>query len=211
MLNDKGTHMLCSKWKPELGVSLIELMVGLLIGLIVIAAVGSVYVSAARSSSEILAANRLNQEIRTLMDLMSFEIRRSGFGIEPALESIAIHDNGSCIVYRYQFDGNERNAGFRLNSNQIELKEGGTLADCTQGTWTPITDIGMVTVTALTFDTSTSECFDGLTNDKTDCSALATGVVVRRIAIDADAELTADQSVAMQARETVRVRNDRVI
>jgi len=72
MLKDKCGHML----HPEQGVSLIELMVGLLVGLLVVAAVGGVYVSTTRSSADILAANRLNQEIRALTELMNFEIRR---------------------------------------------------------------------------------------------------------------------------------------
>ncbi|MCK2094665.1 prepilin-type N-terminal cleavage/methylation domain-containing protein [Thauera aromatica] len=202
--------MLCSKRKPERGVSLIELMVGLLIGLIVIAAVGSVYVSTTRSSADILAANRLNQEIRALTELMNFEIRRAGSGIDAGEESIAIDDGGSCIVYRYQFDGDERNAGFRLNAGQIELKEGGTLEDCTSGTWAAVTDSSMVNITALSFDAGGSACFDRITRGAIACASLVSGVLIRRITIEIAAQLTADQSVAVQTRDTIRVRNDRV-
>lgn len=210
MLKDKGRHILCSKRNPERGVSLIELMVGLLIGLLVVAAVGSVYVSTTRSSADILAANRLNQEIRALTELMNFEIRRAGFGLDAGEDSVAIDDSGSCIVYRYQFDGSERNAGFRLNAGQIELKDGGTLADCTSGTWVAITDSGMVAITALDFDAGGSACFDRITSNAIDCDDLVSGVLVQRITIEIAAQLTADQSVAVQTRDTIRVRNDRV-
>ncbi len=206
MLKDKCGHMLHS----EQGVSLIELMVGLLIGLLVVAAVGGVYISTTRSSADILAANRLNQEIRALTELMNFEIRRAGSGIDAGEESIAIDDSGSCIVYRYQFDGSERNAGFRLKAGQIELKDGGTLDDCTSGTWAAVTDSSMVNITTLDFDASGSACFDRITRGAIACASLVSGVLIRRITIEIAAQLTADQSVAVQTRDTIRVRNDRV-
>ncbi|MCK2087795.1 prepilin-type N-terminal cleavage/methylation domain-containing protein [Thauera aromatica] len=206
MLKEKCVRML----HPEQGVSLIELMVGLLIGLLVVAAVGGVYVSTTRSSADILAANRLNQEVRAITELMNFEIRRAGFGLDAGEESVAIDDSGSCIVYRYQFGGSERNAGFRLNAGQIELKDGGTLEDCSSGTWAAVTDSSMVNITALDFDASGSACFDRITSDAIDCSDLVSGVLVRRITVEIAAQLTADQSVAVQTRDTIRVRNDRV-
>ncbi len=192
------------------GFSLVELMVGLTVGLFVLAGVGAVYVTTTRSSSETLVANRLNQEMRALLDVMDFDLRRAGFGVTDAA-SIAIHNNGACIVYLYEFAGAPRHSGFRLDRGQIEMKTGGTLADCTSGTWEAITDSSMITVSTLTFAAGNSECFDRITTAGINCDDLIAGVEARRIDITLNARLTSDAAVAMQANESIKVRNDRVM
>lgn len=60
------------------GFSLIELMVGLGIGMVVVAGVTSVYVSTVVSSSDTLKQSKLNQELTTLMSVMANDIARAG-------------------------------------------------------------------------------------------------------------------------------------
>lgn len=189
------------------GFSLVELMVGLTVGLFVLAGVGAVYVSTMRGSAETLAANRLNQEIRAIVDIMSLDIRRAGFGY-PNDASIRVFDDGACIVYLYDLNGLPHHTGFRLNKGRIQMKAGGTLADCTSGTWEGITDSSMVTVTNLNFNAGNSVCFDRISSGKIACGGLTSDVEVRRIDISVGAKLTSDSAVALQADESIRVRND---
>jgi type IV pilus assembly protein PilW len=71
--------MLAMKIKQlQSGLSLIELMVGLGVGMIVVAGVTSVYVSSVISSSDTLKQSKLNQELTTLMSVMSNDIMRAG-------------------------------------------------------------------------------------------------------------------------------------
>ncbi|MCC7276737.1 MAG: prepilin-type N-terminal cleavage/methylation domain-containing protein [Chromatiaceae bacterium] len=64
-------------WR-QAGISLVELMVGLTVGLLVIAAATSIYIVVVRSGSEILASAKLNEELRAVMNLMIADIRRAG-------------------------------------------------------------------------------------------------------------------------------------
>lgn len=65
--------------KPrQRGLSLIELMVAMAAGMIVVAGVTSVYISTLTSSSGTLKQSRLNQELTTVMSVMSNDIRRAG-------------------------------------------------------------------------------------------------------------------------------------
>lgn len=60
------------------GLSLVELMISVAAGMIVVAGVTSVYISTLSSSSGTLKQSRLNQELTTLMSVMSNDIRRAG-------------------------------------------------------------------------------------------------------------------------------------
>ncbi|MFW5954144.1 MAG: PilW family protein [Guyparkeria sp.] len=109
------------------GVTLVELMIGLLIGLIVLAVVGTVFINVIRGSNDTLSSIKLNQEVRGLMGFMTADIRRAGYWENAAIAStdptiasdnplsnrdaasgpvtdIWIHDGGSCLMYSYDRD-----------------------------------------------------------------------------------------------------------
>lgn len=65
--------------KPQTGVTLIELLIGLLIGLIVIAGGLSVFTTSVRGQADNIKLTRLNQDLRAMMDIMVRDIRRAGF------------------------------------------------------------------------------------------------------------------------------------
>ena len=112
------------------GLSLIELMVSTAVGMIILAGVSSVYMSTLTSTSSTLKASKLNQELSTLMSVMTADIHRAGvwgatsfatpqnnpfsqvnttalevvYGIgndNPIPEANYVADVGSCIVYTY--------------------------------------------------------------------------------------------------------------
>lgn len=61
------------------GVTLIELLIGLAVGMFVVSGVLTVYVATIESTSDTIAQSRLNQEVMTLMNVMSTDIRRAGY------------------------------------------------------------------------------------------------------------------------------------
>lgn len=71
--------MLMGQRGRQIGLTLIELMIGIVVGSIVLGAVIAVYASTIRGSNTALRTARLNQELRSTMDLMVREIRRAGF------------------------------------------------------------------------------------------------------------------------------------
>ncbi|MEN8168657.1 MAG: prepilin-type N-terminal cleavage/methylation domain-containing protein [Pseudomonadota bacterium] len=63
------------------GLTLIELMIGMAIGLIVVGMVLSVYLTTLRTSGDTIKSSRLNQEIAAIMNIMVNDIRRAGYAL----------------------------------------------------------------------------------------------------------------------------------
>ncbi|WP_027159915.1 PilW family protein [Methylobacter luteus] len=149
--------------KQQTGLSLIELMIGLLVGLVIIAGGLSVFVTSVRGQADNIKLSRLNQDMRAMMDIMVRDIRRAGFVTsDPAANLISLQDNpffgattelaiydSTCIVYAYNRDNdspptvadNER-LGFRLNDGgELEMRSSGTTNEnCGNGVWESITE-----------------------------------------------------------------------
>lgn len=70
---------LIRKYSRQRGVTFVEVMVGLSVGVIVIGGAISVYSSSVQSSNNTLRTSRLNQEMAGLMLVMTNDIRRAGY------------------------------------------------------------------------------------------------------------------------------------
>ena len=69
--------------KRQSGVTLVELMIGLTLGLIVTGAAISLVASISQSNSETIRATRLTQELRSLSDIITLEARRARGVADP--------------------------------------------------------------------------------------------------------------------------------
>lgn len=67
-----------SSFSRQRGLTLVELMVGLTVGLIVIGGVMTVYLAVINSSGDTLKSGKLNQEMGAIMSVMANDIRRAG-------------------------------------------------------------------------------------------------------------------------------------
>lgn len=65
--------------RRQRGVTLVELMIGITLGLFVMAGVTTVYIATIKTSAQTIKATRLNQEIRTVMSVLASEVRRAGY------------------------------------------------------------------------------------------------------------------------------------
>ena len=100
------------------GFSLIELMVGMVAGLIMLAAVIALTVSILRTNADSVTVARLTQEGRAMGDLFSRELRRARYsgnylafvGSDGAIPnnfgSIDVLNGGTCIRFGYDTDDN---------------------------------------------------------------------------------------------------------
>ena len=77
--------------RKQWGLSLVELMVGILMGMIIISGATSVFISTLSSSSTTLKMSKLNQELSTIMSIMASDIRRAGYNF--AADANAPHNN----------------------------------------------------------------------------------------------------------------------
>lgn len=150
------------------GVSLIELMVGLTVGLIIVMAAGAMYITNLLSARDTGASLRLNSEVRMAMDVMIDEIRRAGYspGNTPATNpfmaagtDLRVNAAGTCVEFAYDANGNgvvddgsgaapSEYFGFRITSGILETRTGGdqALNDCDTGTWNQLTTPAFVTL-----------------------------------------------------------------
>ena len=112
--------------KRQHGLTVAEILVGMAVGVIVIGGAVVVYASTVEKSNDMLRTSKLNQEVSTLLQVVSNDIRRAGFwgGIngttfnqnpfnQPNATALVVIDDmasntiqaatgqGSCIVYVY--------------------------------------------------------------------------------------------------------------
>ncbi len=152
--------MLMGQRGRQIGLTLIELMIGIVVGSIVLGAVIAVYASTIRGSNTALRTARLNQELRSTMDLLVREIRRAGFngwnaagtielstnnafakrGVGGGQTDLRVLNNGTCILFTYDlapWDNTTPPAnsteymGFRINNGAVQMRKGGSSTnDC---------------------------------------------------------------------------------
>lgn len=145
-------------YKRQRGVSLIELMISITIGLVLIAGVTTIYTGIGAAGSENIARTRLTQQMRATMDYMSRELAKAGYvnswdaagtsvtGIN--LDLIALFGpitvvGGNCILYSYdenddggQGEGTSGSASAPQNNANFELfgiKKDGDFIDVRYG------------------------------------------------------------------------------
>lgn len=194
-------HVTPKKRQPPLrgqsGITLVEMMVGIVVALIVVWGLSSVYVNATRGGRTTAAQNQLNQDLRAMMDIMVNDIRRAGYWdgattatnpFTAAAVDIQIGTGNTCILYSYDavyaggtsgtVDAGFDVFGFRVSNGVVQTLDptGITttaVATCTNdAAWQNLTDERGVNVGTLSFDTGGSQCIAFLpaTYDPTDSS-----------------------------------------
>ncbi|MCK9622068.1 MAG: prepilin-type N-terminal cleavage/methylation domain-containing protein [Methylobacter sp.] len=188
--------------KEQKGYTLIELMIATAIGLIVVGATISIYITAVGSSSNTIKSARLNHDLEAAMALMINDIKRAGYwngavvGVDSRnnpFTAAATNINipiSTCILYSYDADDDgivdaNEHYGFKLTNNTLNMRGTGTTtnsADCSNGTWESFIDNTQLTITQLQFSfvpvtgllPATSRCLNVTTDTVTDAAACAT-------------------------------------
>ena len=204
------------------GWSMIELMIGLLIGLFIAAVGSTMFVGQLRTSRLLLNEARLSQDLRTASDVIARDLRRSGYfgGATDAGRAnpyAAIGPAGAAsdaISLRYSMDATENNSvdsneqfGFRLHAGVIELQLGA-------GNWQALTDANTLTITRFNISPDaqdislasfcTTPCAAGDTHCPPHQQLLS-------VSVELSARLVSDSAVTRSLRSTVRTRNDTLI
>lgn len=214
------------------GFGLVELMISILVGLIVIAAVTSLVLATLRTDRETLQMTRLTQDLRSVMALVTRDIRRAGYwpyAIED-LESgtsrnphdeITFNDDpadgldADCILYTYHeagagnidgVDAPERE-GFRLDPDNFWIEA----ADRTSGPTDCQADNGWIALTDDHPDDRVIEITDfKFRTANGDPFPNAGGVMIREVVVSLEGHLADDPDVTRRIEETIRVRNDQI-
>lgn len=205
--------------KKQTGLTLIEMMIAMVLGLFVVGVIITVFSTNVRSSTENIKMIRLNQELRGVMTLMSDELKRAGYSADPGEDDFMEDLNFTSTCARYSYDDNSDNTqdanerfAFRLTGNIVEWSRDVTSTDCsTAGTWDDLTDPNLASITTLNFDLTGS----ANTNGETGLTALTTttGVSVYEVTITLTATTDLPHSSdgndpRRTVTETIRIRNE---
>lgn len=225
--------------KKQIGFTLIEIMVALVLGLIILSATIGIYITTVRGSTDTANSARLNHDLESIMLMMINDIRRAGYwglartGADSSTNPFAIGaaniqtPTTGCILYTYDDDNDgvvdsNEHFGFQLNGSAIRMRTlGTTTADCADANnnWEAFT-VNDVNITGLTF-TAVYKCLNVSTaaSYNTTCAAAATAgdlitgqkaVESRQFTIALTGQSNRDAAVTKTLTDSVKVRNDRV-
>lgn len=155
------------------GLSLIELMITISLGLLLMAALTTVFSNTLGVNSRSLQLSQLQEEATAVMELMVSDLRRTGYRAD-ANELLTDPDNAStdfndsivislfpgeaansCIEFRYDanqdgaFNGAPEAFGYRVREGQIQRRQ--SAASCNSGGWQTLTSADMLQVDSLQF------------------------------------------------------------
>jgi prepilin peptidase dependent protein B len=216
--------------RKQRGLSIIELMVGVAIGLFIVGGAIKLFVDMFSNNRRLLLETRVNQDLRAAADIIARDVRRAGYwsgaasafnlpGTAPAANPYATTTiTGNSIAYAYDRGAGASAAGFSLSGNTIVMTIGAT----TQ----PLTDPATVRVTDFRIANSASAVQMSELYVSCPCYSIASGVAgacpnlatsasrpqafVRWVDIVIEGEAPTDSAVRRQVIESVRVRNDAI-
>lgn len=207
------------------GLSIVELMVGVAVGLFVVSAATLVVSSQLTGNRRLLLDTQLQQDLRVAADVITRDLRRAGALLDPsarrlywypqatAVTAVATSNAQSItltgatqVVYKYQRDslGGTKVYGFRLNGTRLQSQAAGSWQDLTDDTVMRVTafsitpDNGPVTVVPCPND-----CPGG-------GQACWPTTQVRRYVVSITAQAANDATITRSIHTRVRVANDLV-
>ena len=214
--------------RMEQGFSLVEMMVGMALGLVIVGIATTLLVSRIHEHRAMLLEARLMHDLRTSAELISRDLRRAGYwgaAGESVRRSASTMGNpyaavapmtaaSDAIAFRFSRDEKENNVvdtkerfGFRLRGGAIQMLIG-------DGSWQALTDTGTMTVTQLQFTPGVrelpleTECETACPAGMASCRAVQQ---VRSVSMAVTAHAVSDPSVVRTLRSHVRLRNDAIV
>jgi prepilin-type N-terminal cleavage/methylation domain-containing protein len=207
--------------RRQRGMSMVELMVGVTVGLIVVAAAGLMAATQLGDNRRLLLETQLMQDLRSSVDIITRELRRAGYwsqpelgvwaiGVSPAPNNFAALSTPSVSEVNYSYrrgSGQEGPYGFRLETSTGALRSLLAAAG-----WQDLTDIRTLNVTGLTITPVPAAaiilpCPKLCTDTTTDCWPR---LQVREFDVTVSGNAVSDTAVQRTLRTRVRLRNDLV-
>jgi prepilin peptidase dependent protein B len=215
--------------RPQRGLSIVELMVGVVVGLFVVSGALSMSAGNLDKSRRLLADVRFNQDLRVAADLITRDLRRAGYWGAAITGTQAIGATSATAQNPYAGAAGSSNAGFSYQFSR-DAQENGTLDANEQfgfrirdgalqmrgdaDGWREVTDTRVMTLADDGLVITPSEtvlalghlcprpCNAGVPNCPTS--------TVRSYAVTLTATSTTDNAMVRELRTTVRLRNDQL-
>jgi prepilin-type N-terminal cleavage/methylation domain-containing protein len=208
---------------PQRGLSLVELMVGIAVGLFVVAAAAMLVSIQLNENRRLLLETQMQQDLRATADIITRELRRAGHWPDAAqfvwIEGAVPPPNNPHSELTYEPNKVEFEYWRRpTESGPYGFKQDGSVLRTllAGGGWQELTDGNTLRITAFSVtprDHAAPEillpcpklCLDGTT----DCWPKRT-LTVRELVVDISGEAVVDPAVKRSLRSVVRLRNDQV-
>jgi type IV pilus assembly protein PilW len=206
----------------QLGLSLVELMVGIAVGMFIVAAASLMVSTQLVDNRRLLVETQVQQDLRAATDIITRDLRRSGSlrldqgHVALAGATAAGVDNNlmavtpmagtpvSVVDFAYMRSLPETGPyGFRLNGGALESRQG-------PGGWQQLTDSSTMVITAFNVTPAHEPpvpmaCQRPCPDGTQDCWP---SIQVRRFDIEVTGQAVSDPSVVRTLRTRVRLRND---
>lgn len=204
------------------GLSLVETLVGLAVGLVVIAGALGLQAGSLGEARRQLGEDRLLQDLRAAADVVSRNLRRSGYWARavdapqdtanPYLADEPMHTVSDTVAFSYSRDAVENDTvdpnerfGFRLRAGVLEMQFGGS-------SWQALTDARRLLVSTFELRPQVRElvltCPDACRAGSTACPPRQR---VHSLAVTLGARAAKDARVLRTLTADVRLRNDAVV
>lgn len=210
------------------GLSLVELMVGIAVGLMVVAGASMVAVNQLGENRRLLLETQVQQDLRAAADMVARDIRRAGYwgksetsawqGDDPNVAANPYTDlspsaPGAAVEqvdFNYSRDPVEEDNAVDADREQFGFKrDGGAIKMLIGGAWQALTDSNVLEVTRFDIsverETVVQACFKDCPGGGTACWPT---LDVRRITVEIAGRAVNDPAVERSVRDTVRLRND---
>lgn len=212
------------------GFTMIELLIALVINLFVMAGLITIFISNVNHYHNSINLNRLNEQLNTIVMMMSGEISRAGYWANaqtdvgsstnnnPFMASgtdITVNNTNDCILFTYD-KGNtgtlpsissasdDDRYGYRLNGVALQARPWGATFACNAAAsnWDNVTDSNVIQITNLTFTLNQSTITTGPGNK---------GLVQRSVDISITGALTSAPTITKTVTRHVRLMNDKLL
>ena len=211
----------------QCGMSIVEMLIAVAIALFVMAGTISLFVTNLGNMRRLGTEARVNQDMRTAMELITRDLRRAGYWANAISGTVAAGVNNvttanayagvtataSQVNYSFARDtdnllGPSEQFGFRLNAGVVEMQTDAT-------SWQAITNSDLLTVTALTItpvttalpvgDICMKTCAAGTVSPEgTNCPTLT----IRQYRLLLQGRSATDNRIKRELQSSVRIRND---
>lgn len=209
------------------GLSLVELMVGIAVGLFILTAAVLVVTTQLADNRVLLLEAQLQQDLRATADIITRELRRAGSGgststpqdgiWRPGGTGVAANpyttvtpadpvNAGSEVEFRYRrASGNVGPFGYKLESGVLKSRIGGVWQELTDPQVMQVTGFTVTPIAPLVYVVPCPRnCADGSTN----CWPR---LQVRGYTVAITAQARTDAAITRSIRSEVRLRNDNVV
>lgn len=211
------------------GLSLVELMVGVAVGLMVVAGASYVAANQIADNRRLLLETQVQQDLRAAADMVARDLRRAGYWgaaesgmwrdaatVAAANPYVAVTpDSAGSAVGEVDFtysrdrsgaedglvDSDRETFGFKLDGGVIKMLVGGTWQQLTDPTVLEVTEFSVSAAPQKAEQACYRECPTGGT-------ACWPTIDVRDITIDIKGRAVGDAAVTRSVRERIRLRND---